>query len=363
MEDDKFDGMENPFSIFTQSHQQNRKNLVGTLKTFFGVFALIGLITVLQIYRSRSDISRFVSGFGDQGLSEKLARLEQWQPSENGSLVPLVAALADPQPQVRELASERIKQSWSSWRTLPPSEITRRREICAVALSKVAPHLPESAEPNFQKTVETLAGDLAWTGLADSPRATQVLSSLLLSFNDSDPAPDSVRDASNLASQPVHLPDSDAAAWTDWPPTTTTPRLYRPRAVVASVAQNPGGASPSPERHTLEPVLGQHAEFESPNESNVRPSQAAAIDDAIHKNPYASALGHPSRRSRLWAVAELAEDGNAEAQVLLERRLLVEEDPIVSYRIRMALGTRFPGSRRSEDPGHETRQSLGDQVR
>ena len=139
--------------------------------------------------------------------------------------------------------------------------------------------------------------------------------------------------------QPIDLVDNAGAGWTDWPPTSTTPSLYRrsvatlnsdphPTVVLRQTDENDTGADA--EARLLKPAF-------RPAATLADQSQQGKRVDMQSTSYWITQLESASRLVRMRAVMELGTRGNEQAISALRSHLKTESDHTVAFRIRQRL--------------------------
>lgn len=363
MDDAEFDRIDNPFAAFADRSGQTRRSVVSTCKFLALTVALFAIVTAAQAYLHQYRISSLVDGFADQSRTEKMATLRSLQAAGPDGIAGLTAALADKDPGVAELAGELICDLERGWTTLPALRQERFRQSLAESLASVANGLsPDDsigrqrierlARRQSEKWMSTLASNQT-----TSPAQTETLRTLLAIIGETPARSPTNSPAGGMSNLNSPLPLDQVAAgqehWTDWPPRSETPKLYRPQittlqpqsSVVLAQASTDVGATSDP-AVTLAGAEMQ-TQSASPSAELLRPTVAAVSrlrdrDDLEHLAPeeavavWTGQLASPNRFLRKQAVHELLKLNNPAAAAAL-RNHLPNADPGVASMIRRGL--------------------------
>ncbi|MCO8122699.1 hypothetical protein NHH03_13205 [Stieleria sp. TO1_6] len=357
MDDSELERMPNPFSTFADSRAKSRKNLFSAVK-FLGLAVLLFCaVTFGQVHWKQLRVSQLLDRFQSRSAGEKLAGLRQLQASGAAGIDGIVAAVADDNPQVSKLAAETLSEMKKQWLTLPTSQRTKCRQRLSQSLARVCnqldqkndhrwPRLQQLAQACAQELLESAPGADSGTLSAADQQSYQTLMQIVA--NAAAPA----LPVAQATTGPLPI-DSLAGAgthWTDWPPTSSAPTLFR-RSVTTLSAVEPQQVvlSQTEQPQTEQPQPGQAPSHQDqPEPELVRPQfQAAATlaeqtrqqeSSSVQSTEYWIAqLQSTSRRVRLHAVVQLGQRDDPHAIRALRDQLRVETDHTVAFRIRERL--------------------------
>jgi hypothetical protein len=136
---------------------------------------------------------------------------------------------------------------------------------------------------------------------------------------------------------PIDSVDIAAARWTDWPPTSSTPTLFRRDVATIDAIGDPNvvlrqtdhSDQPDPsEPRLLRPTL---------RPASTLAEQSKHITDVQSTSYWIAQLDSPSRLVRMKAVTELGNHGDRHAIKALRNHLNTESDHSVALLIRKRL--------------------------
>ncbi|WP_147866619.1 HEAT repeat domain-containing protein [Stieleria maiorica] len=357
MDDDELERTPNPFSAFAESRNQTRRHFASTAKYLIGAFVLFGIVTAGQVYLQRARLAEIISGFSQLSTAEKLDQLQRLQASGVDGIPGIVAAVVDEKPEVSARSAELLQDLSRQWVTLPADQLAQRRFIFADQLAAVSGKLTDFRDPRWihvQDLARLAARDLIDSGCAENDAtyrrlmqviAIEIAPPLNPSAQDAlaqeksatdmsageTTAAGSSRDSIAAADQPlpIDLADNAAAGWTDWPPTSTTPTLYRrtvatldpmDRSEVMLQQAAESNATAIPEARLLKPRF-------KPAATLVDQSKQRLTNDTESTSYWITQLGSPSPFVRKGAVTELGKRGDAASLAALRGHFQRETDP------------------------------------
>ena len=363
MDDTEFDRIDNPFAAFADRSGQTRRSVVSTCKFLALTVALFAVVTAAQAYLHQTRINSLVDGFADQSRTEKMATLRSLLAAGPDGIGGLTAALADEDPSVAELAGELICDLERGWTTLPALRQERLRQSLAESLADVANGLPADdsigrqrierfARRQSEKWMSTLASNPT-----TAPAKAETLRTLLSIIGEHPTRSQAILPAGGLSIGNSPLPLDQATAgrehWTDWPPRSETPKLYRPQITAIPPQSSVVLAQPSTHMDSTDDqaVTAAGAEMQmqaaSPDAELLRPTVAAVNrlrdrENLEHLTPgqavavWTRQLSSPNRFLRKQAVQELLKLNTPAAATAL-RDHLPDADPGVASMIRRGL--------------------------
>lgn len=357
MDDSEFQRMPNPFSPFAQDQADRRRNLFGTFKLLFAAIALFALATASQAYLHRARLASLIGDFAQGSTAEKFDRLEQLHASGRDGIAGLVAAVGDPNEDVSAKAAGILIETGQRWSTLPLEQQRSHQVVFAESLLRLVDELDAIDDPRFtraqslaQHAVSQWLVPAQGSGLKTDEQHGAICAMLAKVLNcgqESTTAAQSPMVADDPL--PIELAGSQAASWTDWPPTPLAPQLYRRPVATLDVPDQPAV------------VLSQLAEPTSPDSVEAAIADSDPLEPRIVKPSYqpttslneqpmrvpggttatlsywARQLESPSRNVRLRAVTELSRRGDAQCLEALRNHLSNEPDHGVAFRIRQVL--------------------------
>lgn len=369
MDDSQFERMPNPFSPFAQERTHRRRHLLSTAKLLLVTVALFALASAGQAYLHRAKLTGLLADFAHSGKHEKIGQLEQMRASGAVGIPGIVAAVGDRSDDVSIHACEMLCEMGPQWNTLPTDQRVACQKAFADALAELSEKLAASSgsealeDPRLQRA-ESLARQAVcqWMPLEgatpnDSSGQSEVagtLTEIIARFPADPEVTANARDASK-SPLPIELTSTDAASWTDWPPTSTAPKLYRRSVATLDVTteqapalgQWSSDAVPSVQRAADEDPADrdESAERDDADVQLVKPNYrtAVSLDESPRRVPggttvnvqyWVTQLKSPSRHVRLRAVTELGRRQDAEAMSALRDHLPNESDHGVAFRIR-----------------------------
>ncbi|QDV46493.1 hypothetical protein Enr13x_64020 [Stieleria neptunia] len=342
MDDYELERTPNPFSAFAESRNQSRRHFASTAKYLTFAFVLFGIVTAAQVYLQRARLAEIVSGFSQLTTAEKLAQLERLKTSGIDGIPGIVAAIADEKPEVSARSAELLEDLSRQWMTLPSEQLAERRFIFADQLAAVSGTISDAQDPRWirvQELARLAARDLLDSGCAENDATYRRLMQVIATESTAPGHPP--RDAIAETGQPlpIDLVDHEAAGWTDWPPTSTTPTLYR-RTVATLDPIEPSDV-----------VLNQPADNEGSVRSDARllkprfrPATTLAdqtkqrkTGDVDSTSYWIAQLQSPSPFVRKGAVTELAKRGDRSSLAALRQHFQHESDETIRQQIHSRL--------------------------
>jgi hypothetical protein len=342
MDDSELERIPNPFSAFAESRGQTRRSFVSAGKLLLYAIALFGIVMFGQVTLQRAKLAGIIDAFTDQTTTEKLLHLRKLQASDGTSAISgIVSAIADDQPTVSALAAELMLELNQQWMALPTEQLIERRAVFVDALVELSGQITDTTDPRWTR-MQTLARCAA-QNLIDSADGGQDPSAraLMRLLADGSPDPTDRPDDALAVSDPlpVDLVDGAGASWTDWPPTSSTPTLYR-----STVATLDADRAPTV-------VLQQPAESVSSGDRGARLLRpqfrpaATLADQARQRQPndarstayWIAQLESGSRLVRMRAVTELGARNDQQALSALRSHVDTETDQSVAHLIRQRL--------------------------
>ena len=341
MDDSELERTPNPFSAFAESRVHSRRNLASTAKFLICSIALFCVVTVGQVYFQRARLAEIVNSFSGSTTAEKVEHLQQLQASGVTGIDGIVAAIADEQPEVSALAVNLLSEMNHQWMTLPTEQLSERRCVFADSLVKVSKQIGDKTDPRWasvQSLARRAAQDLIDSADAVNEQTYETLMRIIAS-DSGEPFDPPQRDIAVAKPLPIDLVDHAAAGWTDWPPTSTTPALYR--RSVATLNSDPHSTAILRQTDGNDTSADAEARLVKPA---FRPA-ATLADQAqrgkrgdMQSTPYwITQLESASRLVRMRAVTELGTRGDEQAISALRSHLKTESDHTVAIRIRQRL--------------------------
>ena len=339
MDDSEFGRMPNPFSPFAQDRSQRRQHLMSTAKLLLITVGLFVVASACQAYLHRAKLATLLREFSHSSKPEKQQQLQQLEESGADGVAGIVAAVGDSEDDISAEAADRLMVMGQRWLALPSDQQRAYQEVFAEALAELASQLDDPNDARFQR-VQSLARQAVsqWMPLQTDSDATSadqnaVFATLSKVISGAESKGLPIAESAHVidAPLPIDVASTGAATWTDWPPTSSTPKLYR-RSVATLDVTSPSTA-----------VLGQvqpassTAVTETETAQIVKPSYrtATSVDEPPMRIPggttantdyWITQLGSPSRHVRLRAVTELARRDDIRASEALRDHLPDESD-------------------------------------
>lgn len=351
MDDSELERTPNPFSAFADSRPQSRRNLAAAAKLLLAAIAIFCVVVISQVYLQRARLTDILNGFSTQSTNQKLDHLRHLQASGVEGIRGIVAAIADDQPEVSSSAVEMISELNHDWTTLPTDQMRECRLAFADALVKVSKQIDDPADPRWAR-IHTLAR-LAAEDLIGLPDAENeaAFRSLMQIIGDDSKDSIALHSQSVATAQPLPMDwvEQTGTDWTDWPPASLAPTLYRRKvatlrsdnepSVLSQQADDADHSSVSAARllkPTFRPAatLADHAQQTQSSDVQSSDVQSSNVQSTEY---WITQLESLSRLVRLQAVTELGVRGDQQAIRALRTHQKTESDPTVALRIRKRL--------------------------
>lgn len=330
MDDSELERIPNPFSAFAESRDQSKRHFFATVKYLLIAIVLFTVVTVGQVYLHRARLAKLLNGFSSGTTADKLEQLQQLQSSGVDGLPGIVAAVADEKLEVSAAATEMLVDWNRQWITLPAQQMAEARFVFADQLALVSTKVLDPTDPRFdriQDLARLAARDLIDSGCSEDDTTYLRLMEVIAIEPSSQvsASPENVADESPL---PIELVENAGASWTDWPPTSTTPTLYRREVATldsmdssAVILQQPTGGDRSGggDARLLKPKF-------HPAATLVEQSNRPRPLEVESTSYWVTQLKSGSPLVRMGAVTELARSGSRQGTEALEAQLRIEPD-------------------------------------